>query len=63
MDCLACGAEMRLMQVDQRGDPASEVAFERRTFKCSACPQVSQRLVFSRPQIASRRPAQRNTVQ
>jgi hypothetical protein len=48
MDCLACGAEMRLMQVDQRGDPASEVAFERRTFKCSACPQVSQRLVFSR---------------
>ena len=48
MKCLACGAEMRLMQVDQRGDPASEVAFECRTFKCSACPQVSQRLVFSR---------------
>jgi hypothetical protein len=42
---------MRLMQVDQRGDPASEVAFERHTFKCSACPQVSQRLVFSRPRL------------
>jgi hypothetical protein len=51
MDCLACGAEMRLMQVDQRGDPASEVAFERHTFKCSACPQVSQRLVFSRTRL------------
>jgi hypothetical protein len=51
MDCLACGAEMRLMQVDQRGDPASEVAFERHTFKCSACPQVSRRLVFSRPRL------------
>jgi hypothetical protein len=51
MDCLACGAEMRLMQVDQRGDPASEVAFERHTFKCSACVQISQRLVFSRPRL------------
>src|SRR5262245_36203302 len=49
MKCLACGAEMRLMQVEQRGDPALEVAFERHTFKCSACPQISQRLVFSRP--------------
>src|SRR5262245_13726453 len=49
MKCLACGAEMRLMQVGQRGDPASAVAFERHTFKCSACPQISQRLVFSRP--------------
>jgi hypothetical protein len=26
----------------------SEVAFERHTFKCSASPQISQRLVFSR---------------
>jgi hypothetical protein len=39
------------MQVDQRGHPASEVAFERHTFKYSACPQVSQRLVFSRPRV------------
>jgi hypothetical protein len=49
MKCLACGAKMRLMQMEQRGNPTSEVAFERHTFKCSACPQISQRLVFSRP--------------
>jgi hypothetical protein len=49
MKCLACGAEMRLTQVEPRGDPTSEVAFERHTFKCSACPRVSQRLAFSRP--------------
>jgi hypothetical protein len=34
MKCLACGAEMGLMQVEQRGDPTLEVAFERHTFKC-----------------------------
>src|SRR5262245_27843541 len=49
MKCRACGAEMRLRQVEQRGDPTSEVAFERHTFKCLACPQISQRLVFSSP--------------
>jgi hypothetical protein len=48
MKCLACGAKMRLMQLEQRGNPTSEVAFERHTFKCSACLQISQRLVFSR---------------
>ena len=48
MKCLACGTEMRLMQVEPRGDPLSEVAFERHTFKCSACLHFSQRLVFSR---------------
>jgi hypothetical protein len=49
MKCLACGASMRLMQVEPRGDSKSEVAFERHTFKCSACLQLSQRMVFSRP--------------
>jgi hypothetical protein len=49
MKCLACGAKMRLMQMEPRADPTSEVAFERHTFKCSACPQLSQRMVFSRP--------------
>jgi hypothetical protein len=49
MNCLACGAEMRLMQAEPRSDPTSEVTFERHTFKCSACPQISRRLVFSRP--------------
>jgi hypothetical protein len=51
MNCLACGAEMLLMQMEQRSDPSSEVAFERHTFKCSACPQISRRLVFSRPRL------------
>jgi hypothetical protein len=50
---LACGAKMRLMQMEQRGNPTSEVAFERHTFKCSACPQISQRLVFSRPRSSN----------
>jgi hypothetical protein len=53
MKCVTCGAEMRLMQVEQRGDPNSEVAFERHTFKCSACLQLSQRMVFSRSRLLS----------
>jgi len=55
MMCLACGAEMHLMQMDQRGDLRSPVAFERHTFKCSVCPQLSQRLVFSRSEIARKK--------
>jgi hypothetical protein len=51
MMCLACGAEMHLMQMDQRSDLRSPIAFERHTFKCSVCPQLSQRLVFSRPSL------------
>jgi hypothetical protein len=51
MKCLACGAEMRLMQVDLRGASTSEMAFERHTFKCSACPQISHRPTFSRPRL------------
>jgi hypothetical protein len=51
MMCPACGAEMHLMQMDRRGDLGSLVAFERHTFKCSVCPQLSQRLVFSRPSL------------
>ena len=51
MKCLGCGAEMRLMQVDPRGDPTAALAFERHTFKCSACSRISQRLVFSRAEM------------
>jgi hypothetical protein len=39
------------MQVDPRGDPTAALAFERHTFKCSACPQIAQRLVFSRAEM------------
>ena len=48
MKCSACGAEMCLMQVDARSEPTSDVAFERHTFKCSACRQMARRFVFSR---------------
>jgi hypothetical protein len=51
MKCSACGAEMGLMQVDPRGDPTVALAFEHRTYKCSVCPQISQRLVFCRPKL------------
>src|SRR5262245_7208954 len=47
MRCLACGAEMHLMQVVQ--DATMPVAgYEHRTFMCSACGDVERRLVFSR---------------
>jgi hypothetical protein len=49
--CSACGAEMRLMQVGLRGDPTVALAFEHRTYKCSVCPQISQRLEFCRPKL------------
>jgi hypothetical protein len=49
--CSACGAEMGLMQVDPRGDPTVAPAFEHRTYKCSVCPQISQRLEFCRPKL------------
>ena len=48
----ACNAEMHLMQMDLRGDLRSPIAFERHTFKCSVCPQLSERLVFSRPSLS-----------
>jgi hypothetical protein len=42
---------MGLMQVDPRGDPTVPLAFEHRTYKCSVCPQISQRLEFCRPKL------------
>jgi hypothetical protein len=47
MRCVACGAEMHLMQVSLADTPM--VGFERHTFKCSTCPHMSRRLVLSRP--------------
>jgi hypothetical protein len=48
MRCLACGAEMRLMQVELLTG-----SIERHTFKCSVsvCPQIARRLMFSRAQM------------
>ena len=53
MKCLACGAEMGLMQVELRGDHTVALAFERRTYKCSICAQISRRLEFCRPTCLS----------
>src|SRR4051812_9749223 len=46
MKCLACGAEMRLMDV--RTDTTTPLAIERRIFQCSSCRQAAQRLGFDR---------------
>ena len=52
MKCLACGAEMLLMQV-VKGDATRAPAFERRIFMCSACRHIARRLVFSRAKMPS----------
>ena len=46
MKCLACGAEMRL--IDVRTDSTTPFAIERRIFQCSSCRQTAQRLGFDR---------------
>ena len=47
MQCLGCGAKMLLMEVVP--DDTSKVSgFERHIFKCSVCPQIARRFVFSR---------------
>ena len=50
MKCLACGAEMRLMDV--RTDNAAPFGIERRVFQCSSCRQLAQRLRLNRPRMA-----------
>jgi hypothetical protein len=50
MQCLACGAEMLLMEVVQT-DTMTASGIERHTFKCSACRQIAQRLMFSRARM------------
>jgi hypothetical protein len=47
MHCLACNAEMILIQVVQ-DDTMPVPGFEWRTFRCSACHDEERRLVFSR---------------
>jgi hypothetical protein len=47
MRCMACGAEMMLMNVVQ-DDTMAVPGFEHHTFKCSECKDVEQRLVFTK---------------
>jgi hypothetical protein len=48
MRCMACGAEMILMQTVQ-DDTMAVAGFEHHTFMCSDCHDVERRLVFVRP--------------
>jgi hypothetical protein len=50
MKCLACGAEMRLMDV--RTETAAPFGIERRVFQCLSCRQIAQRLRLNRPRMA-----------
>jgi hypothetical protein len=47
MRCMACGAEMILVNVVQ-DDTMAVSGFEHHTFMCSACQDTERRLVFSR---------------
>jgi hypothetical protein len=49
MNCLACGAEMRLIEV--RTDATTPFGIERRLFQCSSCSQSAQRLRFDRSRL------------
>lgn len=52
MQCRACGAQMLLMHF-ALGDTTGRVpAIERQEFKCSACPQVARRVLFSHAVIS-----------
>ena len=48
MRCMACGAEMALMNVVQ-DDTMAVPGFEHHTYMCSGCGDVEQRLVFAKP--------------
>jgi hypothetical protein len=50
MKCLACGGEMRLLDV--RTDTAAPFGIERRVFQCLSCRQIAQRLRLNRPLMA-----------
>jgi hypothetical protein len=47
MRCMACGAEMVLMNVVQ-DDTMAVPGFEHQTFMCSECQDVERRLVFTK---------------
>jgi hypothetical protein len=49
MKCLACSAEMRLMDV--RTDTTTVCGIERHTFRCAACAHTVQRLVLNRVRV------------
>jgi hypothetical protein len=48
MRCLACGADMILLNV-VRDDTMPVAGFEHHTFMCSQCHDVERRLAFNKP--------------
>jgi len=52
MRCMACGAEMIVMNTVQ-DDTMAVPGFEHHTFMCSACHDVERRLVFTRDMTPS----------
>src|SRR5262245_61620890 len=53
MRCMACGAEMRVVQVVS--DETLEVpGYEHHRLQCSGCDDVERRLVFNRDNAAAR---------
>src|SRR5712691_8512081 len=47
MRCMACGAEMRLMQ-SVPDDTMMVVGYEHQTWACTGCDEVERRLMFTR---------------
>ena len=47
MLCIACGAEMRLMQVVQ-DNTMMVPGYEHHTWQCSGCNEIERRLAFTR---------------
>jgi hypothetical protein len=50
MRCLACGANMILVNV-VRDDTMAVAGFEHHTFMCSECHDVERRLAFNKPGV------------
>jgi hypothetical protein len=52
MQCLACGADNKILLMDVVRDDTMKVpAFERQIFMCSACRHIARRLVFNRAKM------------
>jgi hypothetical protein len=52
MQCLACGADNKMLLMDVVRDDTMKVpAFEHQIYRCSACRHIARRLVFSRAKM------------
>jgi hypothetical protein len=52
MQCLACGADNKMLLMDVVRDDTMKVpAFDHHIYRCSACRHIARRLVFSRAKM------------